>query len=327
MKNVPIKKNKEYVVDIIDDGYEGEGIAKIEGFTIFVPGAIKGEKVKILIVKVLSSHGFGKILDIIEKSKNRIDPDCDTYKRCGGCSLRHIEYEETLNIKQRAVQNLVNKSLKTKIEVKPTWAMGNPYNYRNKLQYPVGVDKKGEPVIGVYANRTHEIIPTNDCMLQNKRSNKIANHILELIKKYRIPVYNEETREGILRHIVIRKAFRKKDTMVIFVINGDFLPFASSIAKELFGLCQTVVVNINKKNTNVILGEKNISILGDGYIFDELGEYLFVISPNSFYQVNPVQAEILYNIALENARITKDDIVFDLYCRSRYNFNLCIKIC
>lgn len=164
-------------------------------------------------------------------------------------------------------------------------------------------------------------------MLQNERSNKIANYILELIKKYKIPVYNEKTREGILRHIVIRKAFRKKDTMVIFVINGDFLPFASNIARELSTLCETVVVNINKKNTNVILGEKNINILGDGYIFDELGEYLFVISPNSFYQVNPVQAEVLYNIALENAKITKDDIVFDLYCRGRYNFNFCIKIC
>ena len=137
MKNVPIKKNKEYVVDIIDDGYEGEGIAKIDGFTIFVPGAIKGEKIKILVVKVLSSHAFGKILDIIETSNHRIEPDCITYKRCGGCNLRHIDYEETLNIKQRTVQNLVNKNLKTKIEVKPTWAMGNPYNYRNKLQYPV----------------------------------------------------------------------------------------------------------------------------------------------------------------------------------------------
>ena len=137
LKNVPIKKNEEYVVDIIDDGYEGEGIAKIDGFTIFVPGAIKGEKIKILVVKVLSSHAFGKILDIIQKSDNRREPDCSTYKRCGGCDLRHIDYEETLNIKQRTVQNLVNKNLKIKLEVKPTWAMGNPYNYRNKLQYPV----------------------------------------------------------------------------------------------------------------------------------------------------------------------------------------------
>ena len=147
LKTIPVEKNKEYIVDIIDNGFEGEGIAKIEDFTVFIPQAIKGEKVKIVITKVLSSHAFGKILEILKPSKYRINEDCNTYKRCGGCNLRHIDYEETLNIKQNIVQNLVNKTLKNKIKINPTVAMGNPYHYRNKLQFPVGIDKNGKPTI------------------------------------------------------------------------------------------------------------------------------------------------------------------------------------
>ena len=312
-----INKNQEYIVDILDNGYEGEGIAKIDGFTIFIPNAIKGEKVKILIVKVLSSHAFGKILEILKESPYRVEPDCKTYKRCGGCNLRHIEYEETLNMKQNTVQNLVNKSLKTKIEVKQTWAMGNPYHYRNKLQYPVGLNKAGEPVIGVYANRTHEIIPVNNCLIQNEKANQVAKYVIDALKEYNISVYNEKTGEGLVRHIMVKIGFRTGDIMVTIVINGDKLPYAKDIASDLQGACHdisSVILNINKKNTNVILGDKNIDILGKGYITDRLGDYLFKISPLSFYQVNPVQAEALYNIAIENAEITKDDVVFDLYC-------------
>ena len=313
----PVEKNKEYIVDIIDNGFEGEGISKIDGFTIFVPNAIKGEKIKILIVKVLSSHAFGKIVDILEKSKHRVEEDCATYKRCGGCNLRHINYEETLNMKQNIVQNLINKSLKTKIDVMPTWGMGNPYYYRNKLQFPVGLNTKGEPVVGVFANRTHEIIPIKECVIQDKKSTQIAKRIIDEIKQYNISVYNETTGEGLVRHIVIKTGFRTNEYMVVLVINGDDLPYIEQISKHLqaeFAEIKSIVLNINKKNTNVILGEKNINIHGDGYIKDVLGDYYFRISPLSFYQVNPVQAEALYNVAMENALITKDDTVFDLYC-------------
>ena len=165
-----VEKNKEYIVEIIDNGFEGEGIAKINDFTIFIPGAIKGEKVKILIVKVLSSYAFGKILEILEKSENRIEPDCKTYKRCGGCNLRHIKYQETLKLKQNVVQSLVDKTLKNKIRVKETIGMENPYYYRNKVQYPVGIDKNGKPQIGVFANRSHEIMPIEKCFIQNEKS-------------------------------------------------------------------------------------------------------------------------------------------------------------
>ena len=313
----PVEKNKEYIVDIVDNGYEGEGIAKIDGFTIFIPNALKGEKIKILIVKVLSSHAFGKILDIIIASKHRLQEDCSTYKRCGGCNLRHIDYEETLNIKQNAVQSLINKTLKNKINVKQTWGMGNPYHYRNKLQFPIGKDKTGKPMIGVFANRTHEVIPIEKCMIQNKKAEKIAKYLIDIINKYKLTVYDESTGKGLMRHIVIKTGFRTNQIMVILVINGKTLPFAEDIAMDLvssFHYIKTVIINSNMKNTNVILGNKNTNILGDGYIEDILGEFTFKISPLSFYQVNPVQAEALYNIAIENANISKSDIVFDLYC-------------
>ena len=312
-----VEKNKEYIVDVIDNGYEGEGIAKIDGFTIFIPNAIKGEKIKILIVKVLSSHAFGKIIEILKKSEHRVEEDCKTYKRCGGCNLRHIDYEETLNMKQMVVQNLVNKNLKNKIEVLPIWGMGNPYYYRNKLQFPVGKDKDENAIVGVFASRTHEIIQLEECMLQEKQATQIAKDVVKLINKYKISVYDETNQTGLLRHIVIKTGFRSREVMVILVINGKELPYKEEIVKELTSKYReivSVVLNENNKNTNVILGEKNINVLGDGYIRDYLGEYCFKISPLSFYQVNPVQAEALYNIAIENAEITKEDIVFDLYC-------------
>lgn len=182
---IPVQKNKEYIVDIIDNGFEGEGIAKIENFAIFIDGAIKGEKCRILIVKITSSHAFGKLLEVIEPSEFRCQPDCDGYKRCGGCNLRHIEYEETLNIKAQKVQNLVNKTLSNSIDVYKTLGMGNPYNYRNKAQYPVGINKDGEIVMGVFAKRTHEIIPLNECYIQKEISYEIAKFIIDYMKEKR----------------------------------------------------------------------------------------------------------------------------------------------
>lgn len=312
-----VGKNKEYIVEIIDNGFEGEGIAKINDFTIFIPGAIKGEKVKILIVKVLSSYAFGKILEILEKSENRIEPDCKTYKRCGGCNLRHIKYQETLKLKQNAVQSLVDKTLKNKIRVKETIGMENPYYYRNKVQYPIGIDKNGKPQIGVFANRSHEIIPIEKCFIQNEKSEEIAKYIFELWNENNYTIYNEETRKGLLRHIVIKTGIKTNQYMCILVVNGQGFDnekeFVSKIANK-YKEIRAIIVNSNMKNTNVILGLENRTIFGKGYIEDKLGEYIFKISPLSFYQVNPIQAEKLYNLGIEKAMITKDDIVFDLYC-------------
>lgn len=312
-----IQKNQEYIVNIIDNGYEGEGIAKIDNFAIFIPGALKGEKVKILIVKVLTSHAFGKVIEIIEKSKNRQEVDCTTYKRCGGCNLRHIKYEETLKIKQNTVQSLVNKTLKEKIEVEKTVGMNNPFHYRNKAQYPVGLNKQGEPIIGVFANRTHEVIQIEKCLIQNEVSQEIAKFIIEYVKKENISVYDEKTGKGLIRHIVVKVGMKTGQIMCILVINGDSIPNEQNLVKELlsnFPNIKTIIKNVNKKNTNVILGHENINLYGDGYIEDILGDYIFKISPLSFYQVNPIQAEKLYNLGVEMANITKADTVFDLYC-------------
>ena len=315
--DIPIKKNEEYIVDIIDNGFEGEGIAKINNYTVFVEGAIKGEKCKILILKTTASHAFAKILEIIKKSEFRCESDCDTYKRCGGCSMRHIDYDKTLDIKQEKVQNLINKTLNNKVKVKSVLGMGNPYNYRNKAQYPVGTDKSGRPVFGVFAKRTHEIIPVKECQIQKKISSEIAEFVLSEMEKFKVSVYNEKTGKGLVRHIITKVGIQTNEIMVIIVINGKEMPHELTLANNIidkFPEVRTVVKSINMKNTNVIMGDKNEAIVGRGYITDRLGDYVFKISPMSFYQVNPIQAEALYNIAIEKADITKDDVVCDLYC-------------
>ena len=314
---MPVEKNQEYIVDIIDNGFEGEGIAKIKDFTIFIPNCIKGEKVKILIVKVLKSHAFGKIIEILKTSEYRVDSDCLTYKRCGGCDLRHIKYEETLKMKQNAVQSLVNKTLKNKIKVEETLGMENPMFYRNKAQYPVGLDKEGKPIIGVFANRTHEIIPIEECLIQNKESQKIAKFVLEFISKNKISIYNEKTRKGLIRHIVTKVGIKSNEIMLIIVINGTKIPKENELVEQVrkeFKNVKTIIKNVNKKATNVIMGKENINLYGNGYIEDILGDYKFKISPLSFYQVNPIQAEKIYQIGVEAASISKKDTVFDLYC-------------
>ena len=313
-----MQKNEEYIVDIIDNGFEGEGIAKINNFTIFIPGAIKGEKVKIIIVKVLTSYAFGKILEIINPSKDRnINIDCSTYKRCGGCNLRHVNYKTTLKMKKNIVQNLVDKNLKTKVVVKDTIGMEHPFHYRNKAQYPIGTDKDGKPMIGVFANRTHEVIQIDKCLIQNEEAEIIAKFICQFAQKNNINVYNEKTCQGLLRHIVVKVGIKTNQIMCILVLNSEKLPNEEKLIDELtkhFPNITTIVKNINNKNTNVILGKTNINIFGNGYIYDKLGDYTFKISPLSFYQINPIQTEKLYNLALQAAKLTGKEIVFDLYC-------------
>lgn len=313
----PVEKNKEYEVEIIDNGYDGEGIAKINDFTIFINGAIKGEKCKVLIVKVNKSFAYGKLLEIIKKSDARVKADCPTYKRCGGCSLRHINYDETLKIKRDMVQNLANKTLDNGIKINEVLGMEAPYNYRNKLQYPVGVDKCGNPIMGVFARRSHEIIEVQKCLIQNEKAEQVAKRIFEFIKENNIPVYNEITGQGAIRHIVVKIGIRTNEIMCIIVSNKEKFDKESELVQEIvskFSNIKTIIKNVNSKNTNVILGDKNIVLYGDGYIYDKLGEYTFKISANSFYQTNPVQTEKLYNKAIEFARLNEEDILCDLYC-------------
>ena len=312
-----IRKNDEYIVDIVDNGFEGEGIAKINNFTIFVKGAIEGEKVRILIVKVNSSYAFAKILEIIKKSPYRCDEDCSTYKRCGGCDLRHIKYEKTLEIKKNMVQSLVNKTLENKIDVNNTVGMEKPFNYRNKAQYPVGINKNGEPIFGVFANRTHEIIPIDDCKIQTKISEGIAQYVINFMKDNKIKVYDEKNNKGVLRHIVVKVGMKTNEVMCVLVVNEEKIKNEDELVKGLidaFPEIKTVVKNVNTKNTNVILGNRNIILYGNGYIKDKLGDFIFKISPMSFYQINPIQTEKLYNLAIQNGELSKDKVIFDLYC-------------
>lgn len=303
-----IKKNDEYIVEIIDYGANGEGIAKINGYTIFVIGALKGEKCKVHILKVLKSYAYAKIVDIIEKSQNRIEPDCKTFNKCGGCDLRHITYKETLKIKQEKVQNLVNKMLDNKIKVEETVGMESPIYYRNKAIYPVSLEKE----VGFFSKRTHNIVPICECKIQTKISQEIAKFI---VKNWKYSIYDEKTGQGLLRNIMIKEGFKTHQIMCVLIINSN--KKIDIQTKELlakFPQIKTIALNLNNKNTNVVLGKENIILYGDGYIEDILNEYTFKISPNSFYQVNPVQTEKLYKIAIEQAKLKKDDILCDLYC-------------
>ncbi|MCL2383106.1 MAG: 23S rRNA (uracil(1939)-C(5))-methyltransferase RlmD [Oscillospiraceae bacterium] len=299
-----LKKNEEYVVEIIDNGFQGEGIAKIDGITVFVQGAIKNERVKIKIIKVLSDFCFGKMLEIIEKSEYRIEEDCATYKQCGGCNLRHIEYEETLNMKRQIVENCLKKAnIDVLPKVQDTIGMDNPKYYRNKLQYPLGLNCEGRRVMGVYANRTHDIVPVDKCFIQNEECQNVANSIFEFIRSNNIFVYDEKTLRGLVRHIVVRIGIKTNEIMAVLVLNHKW---TDKVAEEkliehilsIHPNVKTIVMNINGKDTNVILGDKNEVIYGNGYIYDVLGDFKFKISVNSFYQVNPIQTEILYNEAI-----------------------------
>ncbi len=317
-----LKKNEEYIVDIIDNGFQGEGIAKIDGITVFIDQAIKGEKIKIKILKVQTNFAYGKIIEILEKSNNRIDEDCITYKRCGGCNLRHIKYEETLNIKKAVVENCMYKALKREIKVNDVIGMKNPLYYRNKLQYPVGVNKEQKQIMGVYSSRTHNIIPTEECFIQNKECQIIANDIFKFVQENNISAYNEETLKGTLRHIIIRIGVKTNEILVTLVLNDNNLKKEKELIKyltEKHKNIKSIVKNFNTKNTNVILGDKTEVIYGDGYIYDILGDYKFKISPLSFYQVNPIQTEILYNTAIKSVGVgvlddPNNNIALDLYC-------------
>ena len=312
-----LKKNEEYIVEIIDNGYQGEGIAKIDGITVFIDQAIKGEKIKIKIIKVSTNFCYGKILEILEEAKERVEPDCKTYKKCGGCSLRHIEYAKTLDIKKDIVQNCLYKTLKKEIKVEETIGMKNPLYYRNKLQYPVGLNEEGNPVMGVYSSRTHDVVETKECFIQNKTCQEIANDIFGFIEKNKISVYNEKTLKGTVRHIIVRIGMKTNEVLVTIVVSDnnfkkekELVELLTSKYKEI----KSIVKNINSENTNVILGEKDETIYGDGYIYDVLGNYKFKISAKSFYQTNPIQTEVLYNTAVKQIKTKgKEKIAIDLY--------------
>ena len=316
-----IEKNKEYILDIVSQGYEGEGIAKInDTFPIFIEGALKGERVNVRIVKSKKNFAYGKLLEVIEPSLERCEAKCSIHKRCGGCKLQYSTYKEQLNFKFERVKDCITKigKLDESIVQFPL-GMDEPWRYRNKVQLPIGM-VNGELKIGFFAPRSHEIIDMETCLIQDEIADKVVGITRTWIKKNNIKPYNidgkyDET--GILRHIMIRRGFTTNEVMVVLVTNGSKLPnkdeFISLITENIPGI-KSIVQNINSKPTNVILGQECITLWGESTISDYIGEFKFNISPLSFFQVNPVQTEVLYNKALEYAGLTGDETVFDAYC-------------
>lgn len=315
-----VEKNNEYILDIISIGYEGEGIAKIDGYPIFIEGAILGEKVKALIVKVKKNYAYGKLLEVIEPSNERVEPKCKVYKRCGGCTVQHMNYKKQLDYKFERVKDCISKigGLESSL-VKYPIGMKNPERYRNKVQLPVGI-VKGELSIGFYAPRSHNIIDLDTCLIQDKIADKVAELTREWMIKYNVSAASIDgvfNKNGLIRHIMIRKGFTTNEVMVVLVSTKENVKhideFISLIKDNIEGI-KSIILNVNKENTNVILGEKCINLWGEDTITDYIDDFKFNISPLSFFQVNPVQTEKLYSKALEYAELTGEETVFDAYC-------------
>lgn len=314
-------KNEEYILDIVSQGYEGEGVAKIDSYPIFIEGALKGEKVKVKIVKVNKNFAYGKLLEVIEKSEGRVEPKCKYFKKCGGCKLQHMNYETQLDFKWERVKDCIKKigGLSEDLVEYPIGMEENPYKYRNKVQLPIGMDKS-KPVLGFYAPRSHDIIDIEECLIQEEDANKISKITREWIEEFNImPAFvdGKFNKKGLLRHVMIRKGFKTGEVMVVIVATRKDLKHIDELIKKLEfhveGL-KSVVLCVNAKDTNVILTPECYTLWGEDYIQDYIGDFKFNISPLSFFQVNPMQTEVLYNKVLEYVELTGKETVFDAYC-------------
>ena len=313
-----LSKNKEYVVDIVDIGQGGVGIGKYEGFTVFVEGGLIQDKVKVRINKSKKNYAVGDIVEIIEKSPFRVDRICsDDLKDCGGCQIQELDYNKQLELNTNEVKQVISRIGKLEnVEIHETIGMQSPCRYRNKAQFPIQ-NINGSTAIGFYKKKSHDVIPTDMCVIQHDINDKIIKIIKTYIQAYNVSIYNETTHTGVLRHLVTKVGFTTNEVMVVLVANGTNLPhlneLASVLKENILGF-KTLVLNVNKAKTNVILGKENKVIYGNGKINDYIGDLVFEISPLSFFQVNPVQTEVLYNKALEYAELKENDTVFDIYC-------------
>ena len=313
-----LSKNKEYVVDIVDIGQGGVGIGKYEGFTVFVEGGLIQDKIKVIINKSKKNYAVGDIVEIIEKSPFRVDRICsDDLKDCGGCQIQELDYNKQLELKTNEVKQVISRIGKLEnVEIHETIGMQSPCRYRNKAQFPIQ-NINGSTAIGFYKKKSHDVIPTDMCVIQHDINDKIIKIIKTYIQAYNVSIYNETTHTGVLRHLVTKVGFTTNEVMVVLVANGTNLPHLNELAsvlKENIPGFKTLVLNVNKAKTNVILGKENKVIYGNGKINDYIGDLVFEISPLSFFQVNPVQTEVLYNKALEYAELKENDTVFDIYC-------------
>ncbi|MCS4486891.1 23S rRNA (uracil(1939)-C(5))-methyltransferase RlmD [Staphylococcus americanisciuri] len=313
-----VEKNETYTGRVIDLTHEGHGVVKIDQYPIFVPQALINETIRYKVIKVNKKFGFGKLLDIVEESEQRVIPPCDYYQKCGGCQLQHLSYEAQLEMKKEQVVNLFHRKGKmTEVPILPTVGMTEPWHYRNKTQIPVGISKEGDIQMGFYRQRSHDIIDMDTCLIQDDIQNQIMREIKQLVQQYEISTYNEQRHQGLLRHVVIRLGHFTNEVMVIFVVNGKKLPHADAIVDTLiqtFPMIKSIKINSHREKTNVIMGTKSYTLFGKDYIEDTLNDVHFEISDLSFYQINVMQTQKLYNIAVDYAQLTGNEVVLDAYC-------------
>lgn len=311
------KKNDRIQVLIEDLSETGEGIGKTDGFTWFIKDTVIGDLVEAKAMKMKKSYGFAHLERIIKPSEGRITPRCPVARQCGGCQLQAMSYEEQLRYKERKIYgNITRIGGFTEVSMLPIMGMDEPWRYRNKAQFPWGLDKEGRPVAGFYAGRTHAIIGCEDCLLGVEENQEVLRRIKAHMERHHLAPYEESTHKGLIRHTLIRKGFQTGELMVCQVINGNQLPHSEELVKSLLEIpgMASISLNVNKEQTNVILGNKVENLYGPGYITDSIGSVQYRISPLSFYQVNPVQTEKLYGTALEYAGLTGGETVWDLYC-------------
>lgn len=328
-----LKKNDVLTLKIEDMGVDGEGIGKVDNVPLFIKDALIGDVVSVKIMKMKKNYGYARLLEILEPSKDRVIPRCEFHKSCGGCQIQALSYEKQLEFKERKVRNNLiriggfSEDLLNRI-MEPIIGMEEPYHYRNKAQFPVGKDREGRIVTGFYAGRTHDIIPNRNCLLGMPLNEKILDIVIGFMEEFGIEPYDEKNQSGVVRHVLTRYGRTTGEWMVCLVINQEELPHAGILVERLCELegMKSISININRRNTNVILGEEVKILWGEGYITDYIhlrtgsdwkveGEGIaYRISPQSFYQVNPEQTEKLYSTALEYANLTGQEHVWDLYC-------------
>ncbi|MFS0862770.1 23S rRNA (uracil(1939)-C(5))-methyltransferase RlmD [Fredinandcohnia sp. 179-A 10B2 NHS] len=315
--NPPIEKNTYYDVTFEDLTHDGAGVAKIDGFPVFVPDGLPDERAKIKVIKVKKGYGFGRLIEIYEKSKFRVDAPCPVFKECGGCQLQHLSYEGQMVAKHKQVQEVLTRIGKlSDLKVHSVLGMEHPWRYRNKAQVPVA-DREGGLVAGFYQQRSHEIIDMEACLIQQEKNDEVVQKVKSICDRYKVPAYDEKNHKGTLRHIMARYGLVTGEVMVVLITRTKELPNKEKIISEIVDQIpnvKSVVQNVNPKRTNVIFGDETTVLWGEEYIYDNIGVIKFAISARSFYQVNPEQTKVLYDKALEYAELTGSETVFDAYC-------------
>ncbi len=312
-----MKKNEEFTLKIEDMSVHGEGIGRREGMTFFVKDALIGDLVRVGVTKLKKTYGYARLIEILEPSPDRVEPVCALSRQCGGCQLQALSYEKQLEFKQRLVENDLRRiGGFEEIPMEPIAGMEDPFHYRNKAQFPIGTDRDGRIITGFYAGRSHRIIPNRDCALGVPVNRQILDIVIGFMERRNIPPYDEASGEGLVRHVLIRYGFATNEILVCLVLNGEELPHAEELIRELTALpgMTGICLNRNTARNNVILGDETRVLWGQDHITDQIGDIRFQISPVSFYQVNPVQTEVMYRLAAEYADLTGTETVWDLYC-------------